>query len=243
MIPLFMMTSRVTEVDGSALRINNAFQNSGLNTDSNLVKIFEPLQNASALLSAAINRLKVKSEQQTKDEVRDEKITGLYYLLVSFSHHPDAQIQQAALNLLGIFDKYGLAMKDEGYTTESSLVNSLQGDFSKPEQQANIALVPQCAEYIAALDAAQTDFENTRVAFETARAEEGTLENATALKKEVISLINGQLVSYLNVMVQLDEPAYGAFARMVEEIISANNEVVKKRRKQEEPEEENPVTG
>lgn len=230
MIPLFSSKSYNTEVDGSTMRILNAYQVSGLNTDSNLVKIFDPLQNASALLSTAINRLKIKSEQQTKDELRDEKITGLYYLLVSFSHHPDVRIQQAALNLLSIFDKYGLAMKDESYTTESSLVKSLLSDFSKPTQQTDIALVPQCAKFIAALDAAQTDFENSRVAFETARAEEGTLENATALKKAVISLINGQLVPYLNVMAQLDESVYGAFARTVEEIISANNEVVKKRR-------------
>jgi hypothetical protein len=46
------------------------------------------------------------------------------------------------------------------------------------------------------------------------------------------------LVPYLNVMAQLDEPAYGAFARTVAEIIAENNEVVKKRRQNEEPEEE-----
>ena len=197
-------------------------------------QFFDPIQHQSTLLSEAVNRLKAKSEQQTNDEVRDEKITGLYYLLVSFSHHPDAQIQKAAVSLLGIFDKYGLAMKDESYTTESSLVNSLLKDYSKPKQQANIALVPQCSEYIAALQTAQTNFENTRVAFETTRAEEGTLENASGIKKVVINIINNQLVPYLNVMAQLDEPAYGAFARTVEEIISANNEVVKKRRGQDE---------
>ena len=230
MISLFMTTSRVSEVDGTITRIINAYQNSGVKIYSDLAKIFEPLQNKSALLSAAINRLKVKSEQQTKDEVRDEGITGLYYLLVSFSHHPDAEIRQAALNLLDIFDKYGLEMKNESYTTESSLVNSLLSDYSTPEQQANIALIPQCAEYIAALQTAQTDFENTRVSFETARAEEGTLENATGIKKEVIHIINKQLVPYLNVMAQLNESVFGAFARTVEEIISDNNEVVKKRR-------------
>jgi hypothetical protein len=243
MIPLFSKRSYNTEVDGSITRILNAYQNSGVKTYSDLAKIFEPLQNKSVLLSAAINRLKVKSEQQTKDEVRDEKITGLYYLLVSFSHHPDAEIRQAALNLLDIFDKYGLDMKNESYTTESSLVNSLLSDYSAPKQQADIALIPQCAEYISALQTAQTDFENTRVTFETARAEEGTLENATGIKKELIHIINKQLVPYLNVMAQLNESVFGAFARTVEEIISDNNEVVKKRRKQEKPEEDNPVSG
>jgi hypothetical protein len=238
MIPYLMMTSRVTEVDGSTARIISAYQTSGLNADPNMEKIFGPLQEKSTLFSEAINRLKAKSEQQTNDEVRDEKIDGVYYLLVSFSHHPDEVIKNAALRLLGIFEEYGLAIKDEGYTTESSLVNSLLNDFSKPEQQADIALVPQCAGYIEALQTAQANFENNRIAYETALGEEGTLENATALKKEIVRIINGLLVPHLNVMSQLEERTYGAFARTVAEIIAGNNEVVKKRRNKEEPDDE-----
>jgi hypothetical protein len=117
-------------------------------------------------------------------------------------------------------------------------VNSLLNDYANRDREADIALVPQCAEYIAALEAAQANFDGNRVAFEEARAEEGTLENASALKKAMVVLINNQLVPYLNVMAQLDEPAYGAFARTVAEIIAENNEVVKKRRQNEEPEEE-----
>lgn len=237
MIPFLSARSRNTEVDGTAGRIISAYQNTPLNTDPNLEKIFSPLQNYSQKLTEAINRLKEKSTQQTNDEARDEKITGFYYLLVSFSHHPDESIRTAALNLLGIFENYGLEMKDESYTTESALVNSLLNDYSKPKQQADVALVPQCAEYIAALQTAQTNFEQNRVAYEEARAEEGTLENATAIKKEVVAIVNKQLVPYLSVMSQLDDATYGDFSRIVEEIISENNEVVKRRRKTEEPEE------
>ena len=202
-----------------------------------MVKIFSPLEAKSVLLSAAINCIKEKSEQKTNDESRDDKIDGLYYLLMSFSHHPDLDIRNAALSLLDTFDHYGLEMKDESYSSESSLINSLLGDYAKPKAQSNIALVPQCAEYIAALQAAQTIFENTRLSFEEARAEEGTMENASALKKEVVEIINKKLVPYLNVMEQLDDATYGAFARTLAEIIANNNEVVKKRRKNgDEPE-------
>ena len=232
------MKSRVTEVDNSFTRISGAYQNTTLNSDPNLVKIFSPLQEKSTLLTAAIRRLKTQSAQQPNDEVRDEKIDALYYLLLSFSHHPDEAVRNAALRLLEIFGKYGLEMKDESYATESSLVNSLLNDYANRDREADIALVPQCAEYIAALAAAQASFDGNRVAFEEARAEEGTLENASALKKAMVGLINNQLVPYLNVMAQLDEPAYGAFARTVAEIIAENNEVVKKRRQNEEPDEE-----
>ena len=128
-------------------------------------------------------------------------------------------------------------MTRESYSSESSLINSLLGDYTKPKALAAIALVPQCTEYIAALQAAQSDFESTRLSFEEARGEEGTLENATALKKEVLAIINDKLVPYLNVMEQLDDATYGAYARTLAEIIAANNEVLKKRRKKDRLEE------
>lgn len=235
MIPLLMSGSRNTEVDGTTNQITRAYDGTTLNTDANMGKIFSPLKDLSALFTAAIRRLKAKSEQKTNDEGRDENITGLYYLLVSFSHHPDAAIKNAAVSLLEIFEHYGLEMKEESFTRESSLVNSLLGDLAKPKALTNITLVPQCAEYIAALQDAQDVFEASRIGFEAAQGEEGTLENATALKKEVVETINKKLVPYLNVMAQLDDTTYGNFARTVAEMIAENNEQVKKRRKKPEP--------
>uniref|UniRef100_UPI0032178C4C DUF6261 family protein n=1 Tax=uncultured Draconibacterium sp. TaxID=1573823 RepID=UPI0032178C4C len=232
-IQTLISNSRNTEVDGTANQIVQAYHATTLNTDANLVKIFGPLIALLALFSEAIRRLKAKSDQKANDEIRDEKITALYFLLMSFSHHPDAQIRDAALSLLEIFENYGQEIKEESFTRESSLVNSMLADYAKPKALANIALVPQCTEYIAALQQAQDNFEDNRLDFETAQAEEGTLENATAMKKEVVEMVNNQLVPYLNVMAQLDEPTFGEYARVVAEIIAANNEVVKKRRKKD----------
>lgn len=235
MIQLLMSGSRNTEVDGTTTQIIKGYNATTLNTDANLEKIMNPLKAKSELFSAAIRRLKEKSVQKTNDEIRDEKVTGLYYLLLSFSHNPNEVIKNAAIYLLEIFEQYGLKMKEESYTSESSLIKSLLKDYAKSKAQAEIALVPQCAEYIAALQTAQDNFEANRLSYETAQAEEGTQENATEMKKEVVELINGQLVPYLNVMAQLDDGTYGPFTRTVAKIIAANNEVVKKRRKKEEP--------
>lgn len=238
MIPLLMMTSRNTEVDGTTSQIIQAYDGTTLNTDANLEKIMNPLKDLSVLFSGAIRHLKEKSEQKGYDDIRDEKITGFYFLLMSFSHHPDVQIRNAALSLLEFFNQYKLEIKEESFTRESSLVNSLLADLAKPKALANIALVPQCAEYIAALQEAQDNFEAIRLSFEEAQAEEGTVENASTLKKEAVTIIDKKLVPYLNVMEQLYEPTYGAYARTVAEIIAANNEVVKKRRnKGDKPEE------
>lgn len=236
MIPFLIANSRNTEVDGTAAQTINGYNATTLNTDANLEKIMNPIKDKSILLSTAIGRLKIKSVQFTNDEIRGERIDGLYFLLLSSTHNPKEKIKQAAFILLELFEQYGTKMKKESYTRESSLVNSLLNDYKTAKALAAIADVPQCADYIAALQAAQSNFENNRLSFETAQAQEGTQENASALKKEVVDLLNGQLIPYLNVMVQLDDATYGAFTRTLAEIISANNEVVKKRGKKDDPE-------
>jgi hypothetical protein len=237
MIPILISNSRNTEVDGTTTQIIQDYATTTLNTDVNLELIMNPLKDKSVLLSAAIGRLKEKSVQQTNDEIRDEKIDGVYYLLLSASHNPKEKVQQAAAILLELFEQYGRKMKDESYTRESSMVNSLLNDYATDTALAAIADVPQCADYIAALKTAEDNFEANRLSYEAAIAQEGTQENASKLKKEVLELINSQLVPYLNVMVQLNDTIYGVFTRTVAAIIAANNEVVKKRRKTEEPEE------
>lgn len=230
MISFLSSRSFNTEVDGSGNQLVRAYDGTTLNTDATLEKIITPLKAFLILLSAGINRLKEKSEQTTYDDIRDDAIVALYYLLLSFSHHPKEKIKTAATSLLEIFEQYGIKMQVASYTTESSLVNSLLTDYTSPEALANIALVPQGAEYVAALQKAQSDFGNIRLSFEEARGKEGTVENATAIKKEVLNIINKQLVPYLNVMVQLEETSYGDYARTIAEIIATNNEQVKKRR-------------
>ncbi|MCK3684977.1 DUF6261 family protein [Maribellus sp. YY47] len=230
--------SRTTEVDGVATQVIRGYDTNPLNFDPNMEYIIGELKPASVLLSGAIRRMKEKSEAKAYDENRDDKIDALYYLLLGFSHHPDQAIRTAALYLLDIFNNYGLEMKVESLTRESSLINSLLADLGKPKAVSNIALLPQCDTYVAALQTAQTDFEANRLSYEEAQGEEGTLENASLLKTQVVELVNKKLVPYLNVMEQINNAAYGTYARTVAEIIAANNEVVKKRKNKTDVEEE-----
>jgi len=236
-IQILISNSRNTEVDGTTTQILQGYDATTLSTDPNMELIVGEIRPVSALMNAAIRRLKEKSEALAFDENRDQKVDALYYLLLSFSHHPDVAIRTAALSLLELFNNYGLTMKDESLTSESSLINSLLADLATPAALANVALLPQCDTYVAALQTAQADFEANRLSYEAAQAEEGTLENATMLKRQVVSLINKKLVPYLNVMEQINEATYGPYARTVAEIIATNNEIVRRRRTtDEEPE-------
>ncbi len=222
--------SRITEVNAAVTRMVGAYQSTALNTDTVLDGIMTTLSAKNTALTQAINRSKAESTLDEKDGVRDEKLRALNYLLMGLSHHPDAAIQSASAKILVLFDTYGVGITGESYATESSLLTSLLTDLSNADLAADIAAVPGCPDIISQLQAAQTDFENTRIAYEQNKAEEGTQLSATQLKKEIVVLVNDKIVSYLQVMELVNEPVYGAFARTVTEIIAENNETVKKRK-------------
>jgi hypothetical protein len=239
MIDKLIAQSRVTEVNDVAARMSGAFQNSGL-TDAYLVSTFTALDAGNTKLTLAIKRSKAESDLEEKDEVRDEKVRALYYLLLGSGHHPTKTIKDAALLLLDLFDNYGLAMVGESYATESSLVSSLLLDLAKPKFQEAITLLSGCAELIAELQTAQTGFEQARIAYEAEKAKDGMQENATVVKKEVLELINNKIVVYLRAMEQVDPVTYGVFTGTCAQVIADNNEQVKKRKKKPEAVTEQP---
>lgn len=232
MIDKLIAKSRVTEVNDVATRISGAFEKSGL-TDSYLVSTITALDAGNLKLSLAIKRSKAESDLEEKDEVRDANYRSLYYLLNGAVYHPTKDIREAAQLLMDVFNKYGLAIVGESYATESSLIGSLLLDYQKPKYQTAIAKISGCAELIAALQASQTAFEEARIAYETEKAKEGMVENATEVKKVVIETINGKLVVYLRAMEQVNPATFGAFAATCAQIIADNNEQVKKRQKPE----------
>ena len=233
MIEKLIKQSRVTEVDAASMRMIGAYEKTTLNSDPHLVAMFTPLKSLSGELTVAINRSKAESTLESADEGRDNYVRSFGYLVVGLMHHPDPAVKTAAETVNKVFEKYGLQITGENYSTESSLIASLLDDLSKPKLQEAIALLPGCAETLAALQTSQEEFETLRIEWEEEKAQESTQSNATKIKAEVVALINEKIVVYLRAMEIVDEPAYGSFARTIAEIISENNETVKKRRKTE----------
>ncbi len=230
MIKKVITTSRTTEVNDLALRAIGAFKKTELSSDAYLTDFMTGLEDEVARLTAAIKRMKAESELEALDEVRDDKLRALFFLVLGLSYHPDAEIKAAAAKVLAVLKHYGLSILKESYAIESSLVNSLLVDLSQADLQDAIALCSGCAELIATVQTAQDDFEAKRIGYEEEQGEESTLETATAIKKQVIAQINQKLVVHLRAMEQSQPDTYGSFARTVAQIIADNNEAVKRRR-------------
>lgn len=235
MIPLFMVRSRVTETSAGSTRVIGAFKTTSLDTDPYLASMFSALEPLSTKLSAAINHIKPDSTLEEADDNRDDKGRGTFYLVSGLCHHPSKKIKEAAQKVEALFNEYGFSMFSENYATESALLISLLLELAKPEMQEAIAVIPGAADMVVELQEAQDYFEQTRIAWEQEKAEDGTKLNATELKSEVLDIINGKIVVYMRAMEIVAPDTHAAFARTLAEIINDNNEVVKKRMKKEKP--------
>jgi hypothetical protein len=91
-----------------------------------------------------------------------------------------------------VFDKYSLGITTENFSTGSSLIKSLPGALSAAGLKDAIDWLSGCAKIIAALHAAQDEFETARIAWEQEKAQEGTLVNASAIKKGIVDLVNNK---------------------------------------------------
>ena len=231
MIEKINSKSRITEVDNVSSQILAAYLGATLSADQNLLGIITTIQPVSDKMSSAIKRIKSESELEEKDELRDNAVRSLFYLITGYTHHPDSAIREPALKIMSILDNYGLTITSESYATESSLIKSLLLELEKRDIKTAIELLSGAPESVVSVQNTQNNFVASHLVSEQNKAEEGTYENATSLKKEMIKLINGKLVVYLKAMILVDEETYGSFVRTIAQIIADNNEIVKKRTK------------
>jgi hypothetical protein len=230
-----MSVSRTTEVNAVAGRIIAEYEKNDWTSDTHLTGIFNLLKQSNTLLTSSINRIKAESDLEQKDEIRDDKIRSVYYLILGFTHHPDLAIKTAAEEVYKVFEHYGVDIVGKSYAIETSLIQSLLVEFAHPDLQPSISALPGLNQLIASLTTAQNEFEAASILYEEEKAAEGTKENASQIKKEVVVIINDKLVVYLRAMIQVDETKYGELTRTTAQIINDNNEIVKKRKKKPQP--------
>ena len=124
-------------------------------------------------------------------------------------------------------------MTQASYSEESNLISSLLKDLSVKSLEAGIAKMPGVQQAIDTVRNTQAKFAEVRADYEHTQNVQAASANATSLRKPLVALINGKLLTYLDAMCVASPEQYKSFADDCSKIITSINTAVKNRSKKE----------
>lgn len=221
---------RVSEMEDFATRLVERFkEEQSLANDAFLKLLFEELEAKATEISVAIKRETATSKLDAADKLRDETIRNLNNVLQGYRSISLPEIKESADKLYTVFDRYGIKITRESYSSESAHIKSLLRDFAAEDLQPAIEKLLGVAETIEELRTRQEAFQNERVAYDKALAEQGSKASATVLKKPLVDLINVKLIPFLTAMGQSE--VYKNFSGTVSQLVENTNSAIARRTK------------
>jgi len=222
---------RVKEIDALGYKLISLYGDSAdVKEDAYLQKMFDGLNATVESVTEAINRDKVECGLSELDHVRNVAIHELARALSGYAAVPVDGWRQPAACLKRIFDKYGLRIVRERFCEKSSSIKSLLMDLDTEQSRADIVLLPGVGECVRRLRDAEDCFLKKSIENGECRCSRRMRKTATALKHELLDVINRQLVPYLNTMVMVNPQVYGTFASKVGGLIDDLNAAIARRK-------------
>ena len=220
---------RVTELDALSDAMEREYKaacaggETAVAKDTVLKGLFEQLIDLSARNTTAIKQDAVVSTLDEADSARDSVTRDLFTLTNGYTASPFAEVKSAAADVCATLDKYGRGMTSKGYAEQTALTESLLEDLGKVTEK--IAALSGVAELVASLREAQDGFASAHDAYIKAKADKG--ESASSLKKPIVSLINDNIVPYLNIVAAVQ--GYADFIAAVAGNIKRTNDTMARR--------------
>ena len=193
--------------------------------DAVLKTQFGQLADLSARNTTAIRQDAVVSTLDEADSARDAATRDLFTLAGGYTASPFAEVRAAANEVCAVLDKYGRGMTSKNYADQTALTESLLEDLGAEKVAAQVKALSGVAELVAQLREAQDGFAAAHDGYVRAKAGKG--ESASSLKKPIVSLINDNIVPYLNIVAAMD--GYAEFVAAVAGNIKSTNDTVARR--------------
>ncbi len=228
---------KVTELGDTALRLVKAFKAVvAVQNDAFLTKTFAEIEKQATAMTSAVKSDQALSKLEEADAQRDQAIRVLDKLLKGYENIPLENLKTHAKKLAEIFKKYGVKITEENYASQSTLINSLLGDFSATELKPSIEALAGVKEALAEIQTKQNAFAALRSDYEKAQVSQKEKSSATSLRKPLLELINKKVVPYLVAMSIAQPELFKNLTAEASEIITSTNEAIKARSKKEKKE-------
>ena len=193
--------------------------------DTILKTQFAQLTDLSARNTTAIKQDAVVSTLDEVDGKRDSVTRDLFTLSTGYTASPFAEVKAAAQDVCAVLEKYGRAMTSKSYAEQTALTESLLEDLGADKIAAQIKTLAGVMELVASLRKAQDSFATAHDGYIKAKAGKG--ESASSLKKPLVSLINDNIVPYLNIVAAIE--GYTDFIAAIAGNIKKTNDTVVRR--------------
>lgn len=228
---------KVTELGDTALRLVKAFKAVvAVQNDAFLTKTFAEIEKQATVMTSAVKSDQALSKLEEADAQRDQAIRVLDKLLKGYENIPLENLKTHAKKLAEIFKKYGVKITGENYASQSTLINSLLGDFSATELKPSIEALAGVKEVLVEIQTKQDAFAALRSDYEKAQISQKEKSSATSLRKPLLELINKKVVPYLVAMSIAQPELFKNLTAEASEIITSTNEAIKARSKKEKKE-------
>lgn len=228
---------KVTELGDTALRLVKAFKAVvAVQNDAFLTKTFAEIEKQATAMTSAVKSDQALSKLEEADAQRDQAIRVLDKLLKGYENIPLENLKTHAKKLAEIFKKYGVKITGENYASQSTLINSLLGDFSATELKTSIEALAGVKEALAEIQTKQNAFAVLRSDYEKAQVSQKEKSSATSLRKPLLELINKKVVPYLVAMSVAQPELFKNLTAEASEIVTSTNEAIKARSKKEKKE-------
>lgn len=225
---------RTTEANSVVKKIISEYNTHDFTGEAYFTGIMDTIISTNDALTLAIERDTNQSELDSFDEVADNAFTSLYFLSMGLANHPDEAISKPAKEVFKLVDKYGLEIKSKGYDVSYSLYGSLISDGKSEKYQASIASLSGCKDSFDNLEIAVNNFlekQRSNILYNDARKTE---ESASSLKKNLIAIINGDLIDCLRYQQKANTAMYGGIAQFIHQRFSEVNAAVQSRSKKKD---------
>ncbi|PBC73651.1 DUF6261 family protein [Fibrobacter intestinalis] len=232
---------RVAEIAGLADTLLRTFRADTLaQSDAYLPKLMAELDMLFGNITTAILQDKILSRLDEADSERDEAIRSLFAVVAGYAAMPIEAKKAAALPLKSICDKYAKAsITKVGYTSESSMIESLLKDLSAEDLKENIKGLEGVGHAVELIRSTQNAFTQANDAY--IKAVENKGKSATNCRKQILSMVNDKIVMYLETMKAVGNESILEFYKVADAEINRMNDAIGKRKKKDDkPDEKSP---
>lgn len=226
---------RVAEVAGLAHTVCSLHESCSpeLNADAYLHNVMADLQKLSDRILNAIRNHRLITSLENHDTHRMRCVSALVNLKKGYDKLPDASVQSHWTVLKPVFENYLPAIQAGNYQSKTALITSLLRRLGEGDMAPHMGGLVDLKTAVNQLQEAQSAFDKMLVEYQHQLLKDQT-ESATDLKEEIVELINQKLVVHLEAKCNEDTATYGAFAKLVDAQIRAENAKLRRRKGRKE---------